>query len=229
MYDLTHRLTTDFPTFFGTDDGGVRSTAFDYDPDGFYVQNWTISEHWGTHLDAPGHFGPDAWKVDEIPAENLIVPLAVVDIKAKAAADPNAMVEVSDLKRHERRNGRIGWRAFVAMNSGWAAKRAEGNDAYRGGTGFPDLNFPGFSLEATDWLVAKRNVVGIGVDTLSLDPGNSPDFAVHFGFLPDNRYGVENLANLDAVPASGTTAFIGAVPWQDGSGGPGRVLALGPG
>ncbi|MDH3294648.1 MAG: cyclase family protein [Acidimicrobiia bacterium] len=227
VHDLTYRLTTDFPTFFGDDAGGARSTLFDYGTDGFYIQQWNFQEQWGTHMDAPGHFGPEAWKVDQIPVEHLVAPLAVVNIAAKAMGEPNATVEVDDLVAYERRHGRIPRGAFVAMNSGWEAKRAGGNDAYRGGVGFPDLNFPGFGIEAAMWLAEQRNVVGIGVDTLSLDPGNSADFAVHFGFLPTNRYGIENLARLDQVPARGATVIVGAVPWQDGSGGPSRVLAIG--
>jgi len=227
VYDLTYRLTTDFPTFFGDDAGGSKSTLYDYATDGFYIQTWNFQEQWGTHMDAPGHFGPGAWKVDEIPAGNLVAPLAVLDISAKAAADPNATVEVDDLIAYERRHGRIPDGAFVAMNSGWEAKRADGNDAYRGGVGYPDLNFPGFGIEAATWLADRRDIVGIGVDTLSLDPGNSADFAVHYGFLPTNRYGVENLAGLGSVPPRGTTVVVGTAPWQDGSGGPSRVLALG--
>jgi kynurenine formamidase len=226
VFDLTYRLTTDFPTFFGDDTGGTRTTLNDYDPDGFYIQGWDFQEQWGTHMDAPGHFGPEAWKVDQIPADHLVAPLAVVDIAAKARRDANATVEVKDLIRYERRHGRIPRGAFVAMNSGWEAKRGQGNDVFRGGTGFPDLNFPGFGIEAAMWLADRRDVVGIGVDTLSLDPGNSGDFAVHFGFLPTNRYGVENLAGLGGVPPRGTMVVVGAVPWQDGSGGPSRVLAI---
>ncbi len=227
VFDLTYRLTTDFPTFFGDDAGGSRSTLFDHGNDGFYIQQWEFQEQWGTHFDAPNHFGPDAWTVDEVPADHLVAPLAVVDITAKAADDPNATVEVDDLHDYERGHGRIPDRAFVAMNSGWEAKRELGNDAFRGGAGFPDLNFPGFGLEAAMWLAEERDVVGIGVDTLSLDPGNSPDFAVHYGLLPTNRYGVENLARLGDVPSRGATVIVGAVPWQDGSGGPSRVVAIG--
>ena len=227
VHDLTYRLTTDFPTFFGDDAGGSRSTLFDFDPDGFYIQQWNFQEQWGTHMDAPGHFGPDAWRVDQIPVEHLVAPLAVVNIVARAMDDPNATVDVDDLVAYERGNGRIPSGAFVAMNSGWEAKRADGNNAYRGGIGFPDLNFPGFSLDAAMWLADRRDIVGIGVDTLSLDPGNSTDFAVHFGFLPTNRYGVENLAGLDRVPSRGATVIVGAVPWEDGSGGPSRVIAIG--
>ena len=225
VYDLTYRLTTDFPDFYGTEPVIVDQVDNDFDTVGFYSKSWTFPEHIGTHMDAPGHFGQGAWNVDELPVDRLIAPLVVVDISRKADEDPNAMVEPGDLVAYERRHGRIPDGALVAMNSGWQSRFGDG-DRFRGGDGFPDLNFPGFSIDATDWLVAKRDPVGIGVDTMSIDPGNSADFAVHFGFLPSNRYGIENLANLAAVPAKGTTVYVGAVPWEDGSGGPCRVIAV---
>ena len=111
------------------------------------------------------------------------------------------------------------------MNSGWDQKVGDG-DEFRGGAGFPDLNFPGFSIDATDWLVAHRDPVGIGLDTMSLDPGNSSTFDVHFGFLASGRYGIESLANLSLVPPRGALAFVGPIPWEDGSGAPCRVIAV---
>lgn len=225
VVDLTHRLVNDFPNFFGDDAGATQEVLFDYATDGFYSLKWIVDEHTGTHMDAPGHFGQGAMLVDEIPASHLVAPLAVIDIKAKAADDPNATVDPEDIRAYERRHGRIPDGALVAMNSGWDALVDDG-DAFRGGDGFPDLNFPGFSIDATDFLLARRRIVGIGVDTMSLDPGNSQDFAVHFGFLPTNHYGIENLANLDAVPPEGARVVVGAIPWEDGSGGPCRVIAL---
>lgn len=222
--DLTHRLVKDFPDFYGTEP--VISDVVDrqFATDGFYSKSWTFPEHIGTHIDAPGHFAQGAKTVDELSADELVAPLVVVDIRHKASEDPNAMVEPEDLVAYERGHGRIPEGALVAMYSGWA-ERVDDADAFRGGSGFPDLNFPGFSSDATDWLVARRDPVGIAVDTMSLDPGNSLDFAVHFSFLATNRYGVENLRNLGQAPAKGATVFVGAVPWEDGSGGPCRVIA----
>ena len=176
-------------------------------------------------LEALRLYTEGAMLVDDIPISNLVAPLAVIDIKSKAAADPNATVDPADIQAYESRYGRIPDGALVAMNSGWSDLVGDG-DVFRGGEGFPDLNFPGFSSDATDFLIARRDIVGIGVDTMSIDPGNSQDFAVHFSFLPTNRYGIENLANLDLVPAKGARAVVGAIPWEDGSGGPCRVLAL---
>ncbi len=226
VVDLTHRLVATFPSFLGPQ-AVFDEVLFTIPDDGFYTKQWTFDEHIGTHLDTPGHFSLGMALVDELDPSTLVAPLVVVDIKEKAAADPNATVEVADLVAFERGHGRIPRGALVCMNSGWDAKVGDG-DVFRGGAGFPDLNFPGFSGDAADWLLARRDVVGIGVDTLSLDPGNSATFDVHVNFLGAGKYGVENLANLDDVPASGATAFVGPIPWEEGSGSPCRVLALTP-
>lgn len=223
VYDLTHRLVKTFPAFLGPQAVFDR-VLFEIETDGFYTKEWTFDEHIGTHLDTPGHFSPGMALVDELDPNTLIAPVAVVDISRKAAADPNATVSVRDLLDHERAYGQIPEHALVCMYSGWASKVGDADD-FRGGTGFPDLNFPGFSGDAAEWLARRRNPVGIGVDTMSLDPGNSADFAVHIGFLGSGRWGVENLANLETIPARGATAFVGPIPWEEGSGSPCRVLA----
>jgi kynurenine formamidase len=221
--DLTHRLVKAFPSFFGPQ-GVFDEVLTDFNTAGFFSKEWTLLEHIGTHVDSPGHFDEGNRLVDDLVPSDLVAPIVVVNIRAKARRDPNAMVEPDDLVSFERRHGRIPERALVCMDSGWADKVGDA-DAFRGGAGFPDLNFPGFSIDATDWLVAHRDPVGIGVDTMSLDPGNSADFAVHFGFLPTGRYGIESLANLDRIPPRGTLGFVGPVPWEDGSGAPCRVIA----
>ena len=221
--DLTHRLVRTFPSFFGPQ-AVFDEVVNDFSTTGFFSKRWTFEEHIGTHIDTPGHFDEGNSLVDQIGPENLVAPVVVIDITAKAVEDPNAVVTPDDLVAFERRHGRIPDRALVCMDSGWAAKVDDG-DAFRGGAGFPDLNFPGFSIDATDWLVARRDPVGIGLDTMSLDPGNSADFAVHVEFLASGRYGIESMANLDRIPPRGALAFVGPVPWEDGSGSPCRVIA----
>ena len=153
--------------------------------------------------------------------EQLICPLCVIDIAAKAAEDANATVDPEDIEAWISANGAIPAGALVAMQSGWAAKL--GDPSFRG-TG-DALAFPGFSKAATDMLM-EAGAGAIGVDTLSLDPGNSPDFAVHYSWLPTGRYGIECLAGLDRVPATGATAIVGAPTHKRGTGGPARVFAL---
>lgn len=221
VVDLTYTLTPEFPTFAGTP--GIEMTPDkDYAADGYKILKLTIYEHSGTHIDAPAHFAEGADAVDKLPADSLMCPLCIIDLKAKAAEDPNAMVEPEDIEAWVSANGEIPEGACVAMNSGWGAKMGEA--AYRNDSE-GNFAFPGFAKAATDMLL-ERGVASIGVDTLSLDPGNSADFAVHYSWLPAGRYGIENLANLDGLPAAGATLFVGAPKHGGGTGGPARVMAV---
>jgi kynurenine formamidase len=219
--DLTHAYDGSFPTFDGKP-GIFFDPAVKYADAKYQLWKLTIFEHTGTHIDAPLHFTQAGTSVDQLPVDNLVAPIFVIDIAGKAREDANAMVEKADIEAFVSRNGPISPGAVVAMHSGWAAK--VGTPAYRN---TPDgkLAFPGFSKAATD-LLADLNVGAIAVDTLSLDPGNSPDFAVHFSWLPGGRVGIENVANLDQLPPKGATVFIGAPKHKGGTGGPARLLAL---
>lgn len=221
VVDLTHTYDDSFPTFDGNP-GILYTSQFEHDPDGYKIWELTIYEHTGTHIDAPLHFSPDGASVDELEPANLICPLCIIDIKDKAAEDPNAMLEAEDVEAWVSENGEIPEGACVAMNSGWADKL--GTEGYRNDSE-GNFTFPGFAKSATDML-AEMGVASIGVDTLSLDPGNSSDFAVHYSWLPSGRYGIENLAQLDALPATGATLFVGAPKHRQGTGGPARVLAM---
>lgn len=221
--DLTHTFREGFPVFVVGEEP-ERATIANYATDGFYAQRWTFGEHSGTHMDVPGHFHPGGRLSPDIAPAELIAPIVVVDISKKARTDPNAMVEVDDLRRFEKRYGKIPDGALVAGDSGWADK-VDDPDAFKGGPAFPNYNFPGWSNEAALWLAEKRDVAAIGIDTLSLDPGNSATFPVHVNFLGTDRYGLENMANLDKIPPRGATAYVGLIPWEEGSGGPCRVLA----
>ncbi|RMC31606.1 cyclase family protein [Paracoccus alkanivorans] len=221
VVDLTYTLTPEFPTFDGKP-GISLDPDKDYAADGYKIWKVSFFEHSGTHVDAPMHFAEGGLSVDNLTAESLICPLCIIDLKAKAAEDPNAMVEPEDIENWISDNGDIPEGACVAMNSGWGAKM--GDASFRND---PEGNFafPGFAKSATDMLLGM-GVASIGVDTLSLDPGNSADFAVHYSWLPAGRYGIENLANLDGLPASGATIFVGAPKHANGTGGPARIMAV---
>ncbi|MGL4279824.1 MAG: cyclase family protein [Albidovulum sp.] len=221
VIDLTHTYDETFPTFDGTP-GIAYEEAVNFDKNGYQLWKLTIYEHTGTHIDAPLHFTQDGTSVADLPVENLMVPLCVLDLTGKAKDDANAMVMKEDIDAWISANGEIPAGACVAMNSGWAAK--VGDPSFRN-TADGKLAFPGFSKEATDHL-AELGAGSIAVDTLSLDPGNSADFAVHFSWLPGGRFGIENVANLDKLPAKGATIFIGAPKHAKGTGGPARVMAV---
>lgn len=222
--DLTHEFREGFPGFLGAPSVLDRQVTVTIPANGFYGQTWTFWEHNCTHLDVPAHFITGGRFSPEISLDELVRPLAVVDISARAASNADAEVLVPDLVAFERREGRIKRGSVVAMNSGWAA-RSGSVAAYRNVGADGLQHFPGFSKAAVEWLVEERDIAGIGVDTLSLDPGRSQTFDAHFAVLGADRYGIENLANLGRVPARGATVTVGLIPWEQGSGGPARVFA----
>ena len=221
--DMTHVISSEFPTYFGVP-GFKHEQKFNFKEHGFNLHELTVNEHTGTHLDAPLHFSKDGQSVDEIPIENLVVPLIVVDIKAKAAENADAQVTPDDIKNWIAANGPLPEKCCVAMNSGWDAY--VGSDKFRGVDGDKKMHFPGFHVEATKMLLEESSAVGLAVDTLSLDYGVSADFATHYAWLPTNKWGLENLANLDRVPAKGATIMVGAPKHKGGTGGPSRVFAI---
>jgi kynurenine formamidase len=222
LQDLTHLFRAGFPMYTG--DPPSRRTLVTIEQDGFYAQEWTFGEHSGTHMDAPGHFAIGGRLAPEITPEELWVPAVVIDISKRAARDPDAAVEVRDLVQFEQRHGRIPKRAAVFMDSGWAA-RVDDPVAYKNAGPDGTYHFPGFGIEAVEWLLERRDTTAIGVDTLSLDVGESTTFDVHVTFLGADKYGLENLANLSEIPSRGAKVFVGVIPWEEGSGGPCRVIA----
>jgi kynurenine formamidase len=221
IVDLTHEFKAGFPVYTGN--APARRTLTTVPANGFYKQEWTFDEHSGTHMDAPGHFVAGGRLTPQLEASELVLPLVVIDIARRAKADPDTVVDADDLRRHERRHGRIPDGALVAMDSGWARK-VNDEAAFKGGPA-GDYHFPGFGDDAIEYLLRRRRAAAIGVDTLSLDNGPSTTFSVHLNWLSADNFGLENLNNLDKVPHSGATAIVGVIPWQDGSGGPARVLA----
>jgi len=223
LVDLTHPFTTTFPVY-ALGEEPVRRTVTTIPDDGYYMQRWRLFEHTGTHVDAPAHFSPGGRYATELTVEELRAPAAVIDISRRASRNPDTVVTVDDLRTYERRHGRIPEQAAVLMHSGWADK-VDDPDAYRGVDEDGSLHFPGFGAEACEWLVRKRAVACLGVDTLSTDRGLSTTFAVHVVLAEADAYGLENLAGLGRLPASGARITVGLIPLEEGSGGPARVTA----
>ena len=192
--------------------------------DGFYMQYVREGEHTGTHWGAPGHFQEGGLLADQLDPGDLFLPAVKIDVRAKAAADPDYGITVDDLRAFERRHGRIPRGAAVLMYSGWAEKVGD-PAAYRNPDASGTLHFPGFGAEATEWLLRRRGIRAIGVDTLSIDPGNSTTFETHLILSAADRYGLENLANLDRIPRRGATIVVGLIPYEEGSGGQARIFA----
>ncbi|WP_017573984.1 cyclase family protein [Nocardiopsis halotolerans] len=230
VVNLSHAIHTDFPVYspFVLEPNIVQTAHVD--EDGYNALKLEIDEHTGTHMDGPWHFydNDDALRTDQIAPDNLVCPLVVVRIADRARHDLDAAVTVRDLKRWERRHGRIPRRALVAMDSGWTDRVLRSADAMtnRDGEGVP--HFPGFSEEACAWLLSRRDIAGIAVDTPSLDPGPQSvgDPQAHMLMLGANKYGIEIVAHLDRAPDSGAIAVVGVINTKGGTGGPTRLLAV---
>jgi kynurenine formamidase len=224
IVDLTHTMSPEFPTFDGAP-GIAMKKVFDLKANGYNLYQWQLNEHSGTHLDAPIHFSEAGMTVDQIPAETLVAPLAVIDVTDKAAKSADDQLSRGDLAAWERRHGRLPDGCCVAMNSGWA--RHVGDAAkYVGKDANGVMHFPGIDPDATAWLLKERKVAGLAVDTLSLDRGSSKDFRTHVLWLGAGRWGLENVANLERVPAAGATLVVGLAKVKGATGGPARLFAL---
>ena len=227
VVDLSHTITPGMPSW--DEDKPARETPAPPPPEGefgFYVQRGSLSEHTGTHLDAPGHVIGGGRLVPDIDPGELVAPAAVIDIRARAAEDPDTTVNVDDIHTFERVHGRIPAGAAVLMCSGWSTRWAEGDERVRGADEHGTWHFPGFSPDACAFLAEHRGIAGVGVDTLSTDPGNSTEFPAHEAVGRADRWGLEALTGLEQLPPSGALISVGVLPGLDASGGPSRVLAM---
>lgn len=233
VVDLSHTFDAD-TIYWPTDKKGFQlDVVSEGRTEGgwYYAANkFETAEHGGTHLDAPVHFAEGKKSADQVPLSSLIGPLVVIDVTKSAHEDPDYRVSVADLEGWEKRNGRIPDGAIVVMQSGWSKRWPDRKKVL--GTDVPgdtaNLHFPGFSSEAAKFLVEQRDIGAVGVDTPSIDHGPSKDFIVHQIVNGADKPGLENLANLDAVPESGATIIALPMKIGGGSGAPARVIAVLP-
>src|SRR5215813_6847254 len=227
--DLTHTLSSRFPVIPvpGLTFAFEQKPIATVEKNGVFANEWHMIEHNGTHIDAPIHFIPGGAAMEALAVKDLVVPAIVIDIQARAKADPDATLTVADIRAWEAKHGPIPANAAVFMNSGWASK------ATADPRGFVNLDeagrthFPGFAPEAIQFLVTERKIAGIGVDTLSFDPaGTGAMYPGHKALFKAGKWGIENLAGLDLIPAVGATVFIGALKVEGASASPIRLLAV---
>jgi kynurenine formamidase len=224
VIDLSYPLTPDFP-LFPVYDPIRMAERFSVASDGFFVRSWAFDEHCGTHVDAPAHFGGEA-TVELIAPEELVLSVAVVDLRERVETDHDALVVPDDVLDWERRHGELPERCALFALTGWGT-RVSDPAAYLNADAGGVLHSPGFSGELAAFVRDERpQIRAIGLDTASLDIGASTDYPAHVSWLPSGRYGIENLANLERVPPSGATVVVGAPTFAGGSGGPARILAF---
>lgn len=195
--------------------------------DGVFSGMYSTPEHLGTHIDAPNHFENNQISVDKIKLESLIGYAAVIDISVKAADNADYQLTIEDITLWEKSNGQIQNGSIVLLNTGWW-KRWNDYNKYKNADKDNILHFPGYSADAARFLTEKRNVKGIGIDTLSVDYGISSGFIVHHIINGKGKYILENVANLDRLPPKGAILVIAPIKIEGGSGGQTRIWAILP-
>ncbi|TDK43442.1 cyclase family protein [Algoriphagus formosus] len=198
---------------------------------GYYYSSYTLlaPEHGGTHLDAPIHFFEKGETVDELPLSRLTGNAVMIDVSDKALSNRDYLIDSVTILEWESEHGQIPENFMVLFRTGYGQyypdRASYFGTAKMGEDAIPDLHFPGIQPETAEWLAKSRKIKAVGLDTPSLDYGQSKDFAAHQRLMENQIPGFENMANLDQLPATGI--FIVALPMKikGGSGGPLRVIA----
>ena len=242
VVDLSHTLSTDFPTLGLPPELGQcqpfrieQVSAYDERGAAWYWNNISCSEHTGTHFDAPSHWisGRDCpnGTVDTVPAQRLIAPACVIDCSAQAARDADYLMTVADIESFEAAHGRIPAGAWVLMRTDWSQHWSRRRDA-RAYQNFDATgqHTPGPSVEAVRFLVEQRDVLGFGSETIGTDAGQAahllPPYPCHTLMHGAGKYGLQCLAHLEQLPPTGALIVAAPLKIEHGSGSPLRVFAL---
>lgn len=223
--DLTHVLHEDMVVW----PGGVpfkKIPLATHEKDGYLLHRFSMGENTGTHVDAPAHYIQGNLTMENLPIDQLILPMVVIDARKQVKSNPDYELSVQDINNWEAKYGKVPANALVVLNTGWHEK-FDDPKAYQNMDDKQVMHFPGYSPQAARLLV-KRDVSGIGIDSFSLDYGPSTTFETHLVMLKANKFQVENMANLNALPAVGSTAVIGVLPVKGGSQAQARIFALLP-
>ncbi|MBB5216219.1 cyclase family protein [Parapusillimonas granuli] len=240
MVDLTETLTPEFPTIVLPPEFGQawpfrieEISRYDERGPAWYWNNFSMSEHTGTHFDAPVHWvsGKDLPDntVDTIPLSAFIAEACVIDCSAESAADPDFLLSIDFVQRWEAVHGRIPPRSWVFMRTDWSKreKPAEYLNMRKDGA-----HSPGPDAAVVPWLIKERDVHGFGTESVGTDTGQAqhldPPFPCHYFMHGNNRYGLQCMTNLDQLPPKGAVIFAAPLKIRRGSGSPLRVIALAP-
>lgn len=233
--DLTHAFAPGIPHWPGFPDER-RETIYWYEKgggalgEGFFAETFTHVGQWGTHVDPPAHFIRGLRTVDQIPLQEMILPLVVIDVHADAARNPDYTLSLERVKKWETDHGAIPAGAFVAMRTDWA-KRWPDSAAMANKDDAGVAHYPGWTMAALKYLYEDRKITASGHETTDTDPGiatTKGDFSLEKYILSTNHYQIELLANLDEVPETGALVVVSFPKPKGGSGFPARVFAICP-
>ena len=232
--DLTHDFSAETVYWPTAKPFKLDTVSAQHTPAGFYyaANNFSAAEHGGPHLDAPVHFAEGKWTTDQIPLDHLVGPAVVIDVQPQSDSSADYRIDLSAISEWERKNGKVPAGTIALFRTGWGrywSDRAKYLGTARSGPeAVPELHFPGIDSAVANWLVARR-VRAAGIDTPSIDYGQSSTYPTHQVLFQANIPAFENVANLERLPETGS--FVVALPMKirGGSGGPLRIVALVPG
>ncbi len=226
LVELSHTLCPDIPRWPG-DPPVELETLASLETDGYFLRRFSAGEHSGTHINAPAGFYPGGMGVDGYNAAALAAPAVVIDVREEAGANPDYLLTMTELLTWERQHQQVPAGSLVLLFTGWQEKWHSPQD-FLGYDEQGALHFPGFGAPALGTLLTQRGAAGIGIDTHGVDGGQDARFTVNRRALEQPRIVLENLTNLDQLPPTGATLFIGRLRLPGGSGSPAMVTALIP-
>lgn len=224
IVDLTHKIHPNIPIWPG-DPAPEFETVSHLEKDGYFLRKFSIGEHSGTHMNAPNSFDSGGASIDNYPPQSLVVPAIAIDIRDQSLANPDYTLTIDDVLNWEQQHRFIEPGNLIILYTGWQEKWENEKTFFnRDNDGI--CHFPGFSKVVTQFLLEKRLIAGVGTDTHGVDPGQDESFAVNKLVLEHQGIVLENLANLDQLPAADITLVIGILRLLGGSGSPVSVLAF---
>ena len=230
VVDLSHGIHPGIPLWPGDPPVEIK-TAAELERDGYRLNTFSMGEHSGTHLNSPSSFHAKGDTIESYPAESLVVPALVMDVRdqieTRWGADSDYTLQAADVEAWERQWGPVSPGSLVLLLTGWS-ERWNNPREFLGYDPQGGMHFPGFGLESARLLLDQRGAAGLGTDTHGLDPGGDAALEVNKLVLEQPRLSLENLANLVLLPAVGSTLVIGILRLKGGAGSPASVLAFVP-
>lgn len=224
IIDLSHLIDQNIPRWAG-DPLIELETVANIAENKYYLRRFTMGEHSATHLNAPNTFAGDRPGIDSYQPKSLVVPALVIDIQEKVNLDRDYLLNIEDVLHWEKFNQTIPDHTVILIYTGWQ-NRWLNPQAFLSQDAEGKYHFPGCARETAEWLLTERKIVGMGIDTHGIDGGMDEDFMTNQLILQNDGLVLENLTNLDLLPAGNITLVIGILKLKNGSGSPASVLAF---
>ena len=234
LIDLTHAFDTDTIVWPTEQNFRLIVEREDETADGYYYASNRLEmpEHGGTHMDAPIHFVKGAQTLDKVPLDRLVGAAIRINVAARCALNRDYLITVQDFEEWEAAHGRIPERMIILLDTGfgrsWPSRQSYLGTILRGPEAVRELHFPGLHPDAAAWLVRERKLKAVGIDTTSIDYGQSTSYETHRVLLSHSVPTFENLADLSVLPEGGFDIVALPMKIAGGSGGPLRIIAVLP-